>query len=292
MTEVEWIAFLQRPAIPAFNRAMLERPDDDLPRLVFADWMDENCPDADVNRAVRESIVTRETQDIWSAGQRRGFGVASLTLTRGRFAVGIETRTRHPAGRSIWTVLDALWCAEWGDTAAFGNEVSGARLVRWFRDPHMAAVSSVALVRCDLTAEHFRKMLASAHLVHLRGIAWTRYHARDPSGSVRVLAESPILAQLESLELGVSLDADALRALVSSPHLKRLQILRLKWCLPQQGGAEVLAGSPRLSTLTTLDLDSRYMSPVAAVVLANSPYLCETIRAQWRRPTDEGGANR
>ncbi len=32
VTEGRWIAFLQRPEIPAFNRAMLINPDDDLPR--------------------------------------------------------------------------------------------------------------------------------------------------------------------------------------------------------------------------------------------------------------------
>ena len=37
MTEAEWIAFFRRPEIPAFNAAMLEHPDADLPRLVFAD---------------------------------------------------------------------------------------------------------------------------------------------------------------------------------------------------------------------------------------------------------------
>lgn len=92
MTEAEWIAFLQRPEVPAFNRAMLDNPDDDLPRLVFADWMDENCPDTAVNAAVRGSIVGARKVTAWP-GQEESRGVR-LEFIRGRVRARVESQLR------------------------------------------------------------------------------------------------------------------------------------------------------------------------------------------------------
>ncbi len=98
MTEAEWIAFLQRPEIPAFNRAMLANPDDDLPRLVFADWMDENCPDDFFNRFIRESITSQN-----HIAFRVGYGSESrlLDFDRGRIYASLYSRSPPPKRREL-----------------------------------------------------------------------------------------------------------------------------------------------------------------------------------------------
>lgn len=95
MSEAEWIVFLQRPEIPAFNRAMLDNPDDDLPRLVFADWMDENCPDTAVNAAVRESVANEDRCAAWPGLQENP--AWKLTFLRSRVVMRVNWVDRHPA---------------------------------------------------------------------------------------------------------------------------------------------------------------------------------------------------
>jgi len=89
MTEADWIAFFRRPEIPAFNAAMLEHPDADLPRLVFADWVEENCPNAAFVTALRRSIAKPETPE-WVPNFSMVVRGHELRLWCGRIEVGVD----------------------------------------------------------------------------------------------------------------------------------------------------------------------------------------------------------
>ena len=89
MTDAEWIAFFRRPEIPAFNAAMLEHPDADLPRLVFADWVEENCPNAAFVAALRRSIASPAIPE-WVRNFSMVVKGHELRLWRGRLEVGID----------------------------------------------------------------------------------------------------------------------------------------------------------------------------------------------------------
>lgn len=91
MTESDWIAFFQRPEIPAFNAKMLEHPDADLPRLVFADWVEENCPNTPFVMALRRSIANPEIPE-WVPNFSMVVKGHELRLWRGRLEVGIDVR--------------------------------------------------------------------------------------------------------------------------------------------------------------------------------------------------------
>ena len=89
MTESNLIAFFQKPEIPAFNAAMLADPDNDLPRLVFADWVEENCPHTPFVMALRRSIANPEIPE-WVPNFSMVIKGHELRLWRGRIEVGID----------------------------------------------------------------------------------------------------------------------------------------------------------------------------------------------------------
>ena len=58
---------------PAFFRAIEANPDDDTPRLVYADWLDENAAsDADRARAEFVRVQCELARDPEPARSRRG----------------------------------------------------------------------------------------------------------------------------------------------------------------------------------------------------------------------------
>lgn len=89
MTEAEWIAFFSRPEIPAFNARILEDPDADLPRLVFADWVEENCTHTPFVMALRRSIANPDIPE-WVPNFSMVVKGHELRLWRGRIEVGID----------------------------------------------------------------------------------------------------------------------------------------------------------------------------------------------------------
>jgi uncharacterized protein (TIGR02996 family) len=87
----------------ALRRAILEAPDDDLPRLAYADWLEENGRDAyarNIRQGVREPEATRKfaggdtlgsagggywlVPESWALAMRRGM-VESISLPSAHF---------------------------------------------------------------------------------------------------------------------------------------------------------------------------------------------------------------
>lgn len=284
MSEAEWIAFLQRPEFPAFNRAMLDNPEDDLPRLVFADWMDENCPDAEVNRAVRESISGEHRQAAWPNLRRNRKW--NLTLVRGRVTIWVNLQLRPPQRRPPRTVLEAAWQAGWVEGMLFGR-LHGHFVGGWFDDPPVRGVRVVGLAGDSVSAFMLAHRLTPSRMPHLQTLALNG-QPTEP-GFVTELTASAVFARLVHLSLcGMRLTQSEVEALAGSPHLSGLNTLALGACDIQDAGAAALAQSPHLAKLERLDLDMNGITDAGAAALADSPYLCEAIRAQWRRSADVG----
>ncbi len=280
MTEAEWIAFLQRPEIPAFNRAMLANPDDDLPRLVFADWMDENCPDTDVNRAVRRSVTHPAEREQWVSVQPLGI---ALSLVRGRNRISLLDEAQPAAA------VMSLWRKMWVGAIAFGN-VKHNTALRWIQDTGMESVESVEFLFCE-SGEQLAALLSSRRLRSLKSLELEC--GRNGAEMIRVLGESEVLPQLTALSLGgFGFQGESLRALWRSRRVRGLKALSLRWSSITAETFESLATSPNLRGLVQLTFTGTQVGLNDAATLANSPYLCEAIRAQWRCAPDGGGANR
>jgi uncharacterized protein (TIGR02996 family) len=292
VTEAEWIAFLQWPEIPAFNRAMLQNPDDDLPRLVFADWMDENCPDREVCAAVRRSITSQEQRSVWPG--LRETPAWRLTFHRARIAMWVNWVDRHPAPpphRRPRTLLEAVWRTGWVEVAEFGRGQYNS-LEGWFSALAMRGVTAVSIGGSLLFPDHLSQLLASPELLQVDSLTLNGW--QPGSDFVAVLIDAPIVSRIRTLNLKATpLNPSALATLVRHRCVTRLETLSLSlvsW-LNCDESAAVLANSAQLRNLKHLLLESHGITDAGAAALANSPYLCEAIRAQWRRPAD-GGANR
>jgi uncharacterized protein (TIGR02996 family) len=277
VTEAEWIAFLQRPEIPAFNRAMLDKPDDNLPRLVFADWMDENCPDTAVNTAVRESITTRDPHGQWVDVQPLGGLVGFI---RGRHHVSIQDEVRPMSVAWPTTLLSALWQANWIGQIFF-NVISEESLSVWVNDQGMGAVESLTLIALH-SAKQLVNLLASPQLTALTSLGVQSSH--EGPAMLEAILDSAVLPRLVALELdGMGFRRHVLQRMFRAPQVQGLKSLTLRRCFPSVETLVTLANCPHLRGLERLSFSTDQVDRSGTAALANSPYLCEAIRAQWRR---------
>ena len=117
--------------------------------------------------------------------------------------------------------------------------------------------------RAEIFSEHAGEILeAVPTLTHLR--------LRDAKSKISLLAELPEMESITGLELPMGFPRpDDLKALVSSPHLKRLRTLSLANCLLGRH-VEILAGSTVLQTLTHINLECNRLNHDGLELLLNS----------------------
>ncbi len=258
---------------------ILDRPEDDVPRLVYADWLDEHGDEAraefirvqcelgrlkgpdwgwDEVRAefirVRAQRARREEWDgRWDElkkreqralrGRRKEWlGAAGPLVRNGKFRRGfLEAAEVRPL-----------------DIVARGDELFRAAPLRYVR------------LAGRFGEPALRALAASPHLARVRGLEVSRLTAAGAG----VLAGSPYLRGLKELYVFFcDLGAEGARALAGSPHLSGLTTLRLPLCDIGPAGAAALAASPHLARLERLDLQSNEIRTEGVRALARSPHL-------------------
>jgi arginase len=123
------------------------------------------------------------------------------------------------------------------------------------------------------------RVLANADLPRLTGLLIHELLARgDPelltSDALFALAESPLLARLETLNIvGRWIDDDGLRALAASPRLAGLRSLVICPRRDSWTGLRALVESPHLSGLSGLDISWQELGPGLAELLARPDVL-------------------
>jgi uncharacterized protein (TIGR02996 family) len=236
------------------ERGLLEavraEPEDDAPRLVYADWLDEHGQ-AERAELVRVQLalerdgpsaplLARE-RDILSRRAAEGAGpLADVGL---RFDRGLAV--------ACWTSLPQIEAgtarlAEAGDPPWVAE--------RWLhlRGTQFEEASFRALVQSPGYGRLTRFSLGGIS-VHFEDQVWRR---GATAAMARGLAGSPRSANLRRLWLlNADLGAAGARALAESPHLGRLRSLSLRRSLLTPEGVAALAHSAALSGLTALSLD-------------------------------------
>jgi uncharacterized protein (TIGR02996 family) len=286
-TSGPFFCLLNEPTIPmthddAFLQAVIENPDDDAPRLIYADWLEEHrrmelaefiriqCDLAAgrVEEGAKHEEAARRAKGFlarcagqeWQAPLREeadgsgfrpcfadtlGFhrGFAENVLVRDSFSESIVTRLQRLLRRAPVRYL----------------EVSGG----------FSEEEDFSILAPDMT--------------RLKGFMLTNVFNIDETGLERLLT-SPHLAGLESLVVdfnhnGTTIDPDVFRAVVASPHWKRLTELSLHRVYAGLDDAAMLAlaRSASMAGLTHLDLADSEMQPATAKALAQSPYLNQLI---------------
>ncbi len=217
----------------AFLRDILEHPDDDGPRLIYADWLEEHG-DADAARFIRAQCE----------------------------------RARLPAWKARWAELCDVekWMPE-GFYERWRPDLSRLPGLDWPTFPFRRGFA--AKVRSRASEGAFRPFLRHAEaLYRLAPVEAVEVEQRVDDAAE--LAASPWLARLRGLDFNLArLGAESVRALAESPHATRLTELHFSFGSIDVSGVAALTASPLFARLTTLDLSNNsHLGTSAAHALA------------------------
>jgi uncharacterized protein (TIGR02996 family) len=233
----------------AFLHAIAETPEDDTPRLVYADWLEEN---GNVERAE--------------------FIRVQIELAR----VGMDD-PRYPELRRREAELLEDHQAAWGRAELpAGMEVEDYEEGYWPRSGFRRGLP--ARVKSNLSAflaggERLARL--PVERLHVADYGRTAYRPENVARRVERLARCPALAGFPRLDLQYNggIRPSGLAALFSSPHLPLLRELILGPDSLGEHGARLLAGCERLNRLRRLDLSSCRITTGGLRVLLASPHL-------------------
>ncbi len=233
----------------AFLEAILEAPDDDAPRLIFADWLEDNAqPD-------RAELI--------------------------RVQCELARRPAEQRGEDLRTQAIRLLHAHWDEWVGPLCELVGPRAARMGEGWLELGMHTEALQRFQrgfvesLTLEAGTFARRAEELYRLAPVRHLRVWGGG--GVATALAMCPHLARLEHLEFAdyysAPLDANDVRALAASGHPRRLAWLSLGRNNVGDEGALALVKAPWLRRLRRLDIDDCGLGDVAALALASCPEL-------------------
>jgi uncharacterized protein (TIGR02996 family) len=228
----------------AFLQHILECPNDDAPRLIYADWLEE--------QGDAESIARAE-------------------FIRVQCALAGENVPPHRRTELEWRKRKILehYNAEWARSIR--------RLVRTW-NYHRGFVDDVTLSPRRFLA-HAGQLFRRTPIQHLH--LWPRFRPTPPritkSINMAALADNKYLSNLRSLDLRENLlESQDVRALVVSEYLTSLTTLNLSHNRIGDSGIRALAASPLLGRLEYLNL--RYNDIGANGLRALAHALDELVR--------------
>jgi uncharacterized protein (TIGR02996 family) len=264
--------------------AVCASPADDLPRLAYADWCEENGQSerADFIRVqielarlgegdprksdleARESALLEAHSEAWSADLpdwafrpqfRRGFVAVVSAHAEELLWEGEALRRRAP--------LEGVRLRGLPDPGI----VHGL-----FRSPCLGGLTELDLEGITIGQAGARALASSPRLARLTVL--NLGHNGIGDAGAQALAESPHLANLTTLDVvGNEIGDEGARALAGSPHLVGLTSLTLANNVIGARGAFALARSQHLARLTFLQLGSNEIGDEGALALADSPHL-------------------
>jgi uncharacterized protein (TIGR02996 family) len=246
-----------------FLQAIIAEPDDDGPRLVFADWLEERGdPRAEFIR-VQCELASRPARD----GRRPGWEAREKALL-----------AQH--GKAWLGPLAGLVTA-WEFRRGFVEQItiSATNLLE-----HVSLIFGCAPLR-RLRLEHARGLVADlAALPPLARLAGLDFGPRQAGLSfgphrvgdddLRALASSPHLAPLTELRLDDNgVGPDGVRALVGSRSLTRLKVLDLSGNPIGDAGVQLLAAWPHAAGLSLLSIGRVSLGAASVQALLTSRFL-------------------
>lgn len=294
----------------AFLSRIREQPDEDGPRLIFADWLDDQgdsraefirvqcalaqLPGDDPRRAEleqQEHNLLEAHQAAWSAKlqglasawtYRRGLIEAisvdaTAFLERGAeiFRHGPIRRVRFiEAGRCFSKLVESPLLTKIPEIDLCGNFLGNGGIQLLSRAQQLNQLESLHLGFNDLTNQGLRALAEFPQLSQLRELFLDDNKQLGTPG-IRALADSPYLGQLRLLDLsGNGLTEPAIRVLLNGDSLKQLNAVRLVGNQIGDGGVAALVQSELLRRMLArspvLDLSRNNIGPVGARALGES----------------------
>jgi uncharacterized protein (TIGR02996 family) len=248
----------------AFLRAILDAPDDDTPRLVYADWLDEHgdAARAEFIRAQCEAerlpegeprqvaLTVRAGELLAAHGARWRQEIPAWARRGSEFRRGFVAEVRCSAGQFLRSGGGLFRKApvQFLRLGAVGDR--GAALAA---SPHLARLRGLDLP--EGRPEQLIPLLASPHLTGLRSLGFYPVAPHPLGGFLRSLVAAPALAGLTDLLLGAgALAPGEVALLTASPLLGNLRSLRLRYNYFRPPDLDALLCSAGLGHLDTLEL--------------------------------------
>jgi uncharacterized protein (TIGR02996 family) len=239
----------------AFLQAVLAEPDDDAPRLIYADWLEERGDprgafirlQCALERIVPADLARPDLED--------------------------EAGDLLHQNEEEWTAPLRGIASEWRFRRGFVEEATVAGDEFLARGDDLFSEFPIIRLRIRLRRGQVGGVAASSHLGKLRTLDVRLCYLRD-SGVEELLA-SPHLKRVTALNLaGNDLEGPAIRALLELPLMGRLTSLNLS----DNGSLGVsaarrLAQSPAVAALQTLGLSSTNIGPAGLRDLLTSTFL-------------------
>lgn len=221
----------------AFLRMIAASPEDNVPRLVFADWLQEHGDD-DRAEFIREQIRLHHlSQDDPEHPSLRAKVRAMLDEHRREWVEDLPEWARKSARFE----------------RGFVREISGTAQ-EWLDDARtLLERFPIRVVSLREVTGHLHKLAAQRELLNLTVLDLRFNHIGDEG--VDILAGSEYLQNLHTLHLWYNNIGDVgANMLARSPWLKNLRVLSLGGNEITDRGAEALAASPYLNNLEQLVL--------------------------------------
>lgn len=229
----------------ALLRAIVSHIDDDAPRLVYADWLEEHG-DAEQAEFIRDSVrlagMTKrqkgrkalERKLRGRTNARDGSWLAPLGITPmfrvERYSRGFPDRVSYGTLGELFGAADRLFdlLPVRGIEIESGGEEQAEVLARLAEQPWLARLTDLRLFHHDsIVPEAWDAFFRSPRLSGLTHL--TLGNCGMYEEETAVLAASPVLANLVSLDLGYNgIGVDGAQAILDSPHLKGLKTLFLE----------------------------------------------------------------
>src|SRR5262245_48616349 len=254
--------------VRSFLEAARERPDDDVPRLVLADWLDENGDDVDRARAehirtqcqlarpglvapgleAREKLLEAQYAGDWLGPLRR-------LAERCQFRRGLVhlSLTGLACYRPDLHELALTETYAWVEQLTF-LRLTGGAVPALVRMPLLRGVRALSLDDSRLGSSGLELLLTSPHLAGLRELRLA-FCSVQPRG-VAALAHATGLPALEALDLSHNhTSGEALGELAQATGLPKLRALSLAFLHLTDEAAVALSSGLLLGQLEALDLE-------------------------------------
>jgi uncharacterized protein (TIGR02996 family) len=291
----------------AFLQTILDHPDDDIPRLVFADWLEEHgnprgafirlqCERAKLTQydpawktvLAQEAALLKQFEAEWSkpvlryvdeAHYRRGFiehvrVSAMMLLKNGDRLLRIAPVTSirlESVKNHLPRIAECSWLARVTELD-LSHDLAGTKdLLSLFRSEHCRSLRVLRLIGCMLLPITAHMLANMPHLQSLQTLDVSN-NSLGPEGA-ESLARSQHLVNLRELNLaGNQILAAGVTALASSPTL-RLTRLSIGNNLIGNEGAAAIARSPHVTEMRHLDLQSNSVANLGVEALVQSTHL-------------------
>jgi uncharacterized protein (TIGR02996 family) len=233
----------------AFLHAILDAPDDDAPRLICADWLEEHGDPRGEFIRVQCALARLAVEDP---------NRPALALRE------VELRDRHERRLLVGKVR--RWAEGWTMQRGFVEAVAIDADLFLARAEKLLAAAPVQTVKLNATPPVVHQLADCPHLARLSGLQLHANYLGDDG--LRVLLRSPHLLRLRYLHLGLNrLTNDGAAVVAACPALAGLKVLHLGHNAIGAAGARALADSEYLQRLHELHLEDNPVGNAGAQAL-------------------------